>query len=224
MNFKALLATASLVILSGCMSPVVMVDPSTGNIAQCFASGPFPLIARHQCVEGYENLGWKETTPAEAQQIHQQRVADREDQVRAAIETCRAARQRSEMNYAGSVRCSNPQIRAANVAAGYDAMDLLDLELAARLAFAEKIDRGQMTEAEANLKLAEFHSEMVDKARSRRLEAQASQNQTDVAKAAQVQATGALLQGAGAYNASTQPRGFSCTTVGTAIGATTRCY
>ena len=44
-------------ILIAC-SATVMRNPTTGQTAQCFAQGPFPLIAQQQCVSGYENQGW----------------------------------------------------------------------------------------------------------------------------------------------------------------------
>jgi PBP1b-binding outer membrane lipoprotein LpoB len=59
-----LLAAGMAVLLTGCMSPVVLRDPATGQVAQCNASagGFFPIIGQHQidtCVESYERMGWK---------------------------------------------------------------------------------------------------------------------------------------------------------------------
>jgi hypothetical protein len=207
--------------LTGCMSPVVLLNPQTGQITQCLATGAFPLINQHQCVASYENLGWVQTTAAEAQQAQRDRVARRDDEVKAAAEECRNSRLRGDLkSYVASVQCSNPRIREANATAGYPFMDLLDVELATRLSNAEKIDRGQMTEVEASLSSAELHSRMVAEGRRRLLEAQAAENQSTMAQAAQTQAQGALLSGLGNYNASTQPRGITCTS----YGPTTRCY
>ncbi|MDR3517306.1 MAG: hypothetical protein P4M00_15965 [Azospirillaceae bacterium] len=46
--------------LTGCAAPVLMKDPATGQIAQCYAQTN--LIRRYyerdKCVESYEKLGW----------------------------------------------------------------------------------------------------------------------------------------------------------------------
>lgn len=213
----------ALVTLSGCMDPVMLQNPTTGQIEQCFAAGPFPLIAQHQCVVAHENLGWIRTTPAEAQAAQTARIAERDTEISSAINECREARLRGELkSYVASVQCSNPRIREASLRFGNPFMDLLDIELATRLADAEKIDKGQMTEAEAGLHIAQVHAQMTDEARHRVLEAQAAQNQTSMAHSAETQAQGALLSGMGAWNAST--RGITCTSFGTAHSSTTNCY
>lgn len=220
---RASMSVVALLGLSGCVDPVMLRNPETGQVDQCLATGAFPLMAQHQCVVAHENMGWVTTTPADAQAAQHERIARRDTEIGAAINECRGARLRGELKgYVASTQCSNQRIRAASQEAGNPFMDLLDVELATRLADAEKIDKGQMTEAEAGLHIAQVHAQMTEEARRRVFEAQAAQNQASMAQAAQTQAQGALLSGMGAWNAST--RGITCTASSTAYSATSHCY
>jgi len=65
--------------LSACMSPVMLRNPQTGEVAQCLATGAFPLINQQQCVSAHENMGWVVTTPEEAQAAQAQVKAEYQD-------------------------------------------------------------------------------------------------------------------------------------------------
>jgi hypothetical protein len=54
--------------LTGCMAPVMLRDPVSGQVTQCLLEGAFPIINQQQCVAAHENMGWVRTTAAEAQQ------------------------------------------------------------------------------------------------------------------------------------------------------------
>jgi hypothetical protein len=65
---------------------------------------------------------------------------------------CRARRLRGELpNHVASARCSNPAMIAAFHEANYRYMDLIEFFAAKRLEFAAKIDRGELTEQQAQL-------------------------------------------------------------------------
>ena len=154
-----LLAGLIALSLTGCMTPAVLRDPSTGEIVQCLATGAFPIINQQQCIAAHEGMGWIRTTGAEARRASQQQLAQRNTEVTAAIEECRAARMRGELkSYAEAAQCANVRIRAVNQSASYPFMDLVDLAAAVRLADAEKVDKHQMSEAEAALHVAQVKS------------------------------------------------------------------
>lgn len=46
--------------LSSCAAPILMKNPSSGEIAQCYSSGDIVrrYYERDACVEKYEKLGW----------------------------------------------------------------------------------------------------------------------------------------------------------------------
>src|SRR5262249_15996758 len=119
---------------------------------------------------------------------------------------CRAARIRGELpSHVAEAQCVNTRIRDINQRAASPFMDLGDLLAAVRLADAEKVDKRQMTEAEAMLHVAQVRSQLTDQARRRVLEAktvdiQAKTAQSQVealevqARAAQVGAQAAREQ------------------------------
>jgi len=201
-----LLAGLIALSLAGCMTPAVLRDPSTGEIVQCLATGAFPIINQQQCIAAHEDMGWIRTTGAEARRASQQQLAQRNTEVTAAIEECRGARMRGELkSYAEAAQCTNVRIRAVNQSASYPFMDLVDLAAAVRLADAEKVDKHQMSEAEAALHVAQVKSQLIDQARRRILEAKAvdiqartAQTQADAlevqARAAQAEAQAAQEQ------------------------------
>jgi hypothetical protein len=179
-------------LLAGCVTPVVLRDPVSGEVTQCLATGAFPLLNQHQCVASHENAGWLRTTGAEAKQAQQQRIAERDAEVAAAREECRAARLRGELkSYAAAAQCSSSRVRAAQKRGGNPFMDLVDLAEAVRLSDAERIDKHQMTEAEATLHTAQVVSQITDQARRRNLETRAVEIQ---AKTAQTQADAIEVQ------------------------------
>jgi hypothetical protein len=214
-------------------------NPVSGEVAQCLATGAFPIINQQQCVGAYENLGWMRTTAPEAQQAQQQRIAQRDAEVKAAAEECRNARLSGALNgYLASVQCSNPRIRDAYQRSGFPFMDMIDLLNAVRAADAEKIDRHQMSEAEAGLHYAEVNSQISEQIRQRLLQSQAVQIQSTAANAQADLARQQLLlgfqkQSNDNFNAAQQrqvdifrasipqPRqSFTCQT----LGNTTNCY
>jgi hypothetical protein len=225
------------VFLPGCVTPVVLRDPVSGEVAQCLATGAFPLLNQQQCVASRENLGWIRTTGAEAQQAQRQRIAGRDAEIAAAGQECREARIRGELKtHVASIQCSTPRVRAAYQRAGYPYMDLIDVASAVRLADAEKIDNHQMTEVEASLHIAQVFSQITDQERRRgfetkavEIQAQSAQTQAEAvevqARAAQSQANAAQeqlrLQQEQLLQLQMQPRNrsFSCYT----SGNTTNC-
>ena len=69
-----------------------------------------------------------------------------------AMVECRDKRLRGELpTQVASVQCSNPTIIAAFQKAHYRYMDLIQFFAAKRLEFAAKIDRGELTEQQAQL-------------------------------------------------------------------------
>ena len=226
-------------MLAGCMSPIVLRNPTNGQVAQCLATGAFPLINQQQCASAYENMGWVRTTGPEARQAQQQQTVQRDAEVKAAVEECRAARLNGTLKtYLASAQCSNPRIRDAYERSGYPFMDLIDLQNAVRAVDAEKIDKGQMTEAEAMLHFAQVTSQINDEAQRRSLASQTAQAQTSAANAQAAMGQQQLLlevqkQNSDNFNAQQQrqveifragvppPRqSFTCQT----IGNTTNCY
>ena len=113
-----------------------------------------------------------------------------------------------------SVQCSNPRVIAAYQRANYPNMDLIYLETAARLAGAEKIDKGEITEAQFQLELAELGTRVASEERRRAIDLQNARSQAAAASASQGMATGQMLQGLSAFQAINQQRGFTCTTLG----------
>jgi len=73
--------------------------------------------------------------------------------------------------FADAARCSNDQMRQVWVDAGFPYMDLVDLMAAHRLAVAERMDKGELSIAEANVQMAEFGVRVVNEAQRRDAEA-----------------------------------------------------
>lgn len=160
-------------ILAGCASPVMLRDPVSGEVRQCFQRGALPIINQRQCVAGLENMGWQQTTGAEVLQATQQQATQLDAEIKAAMEECRNARLSGVLkSHVASIQCSNPRVRDAYQRAGRPFMDLVDLLLANRLSDAEKIDQGKMSEADAILHGAQVASELTQESRRRLLETQ----------------------------------------------------
>lgn len=122
----------------------------------------------------------------------------------AAISECKQRRLNRELKtLRASVDCSNPRIYAAWRDAGDPHLDLLGVVLAARAAGADKVDKGQITEAEYELQLAQLNARLNDERGRRNLatmEQQARQTEaTAHVRAAEAQSAAALLQGLAAF-------------------------
>ena len=72
---------------------------------------------------------------------------------------------------ADAARCSNDRMRQIWADAGFPYMDLVDLMAADRLAVAERMDKGELSIAEANVQMAEFGVRVVNEAQRRDAEA-----------------------------------------------------
>jgi hypothetical protein len=111
----------------------------------------------------------------------------------AATRECQESRLRGEIKtHKESVECSNPKIFAAWQQAQYPYMDLVQLQLSARLVGAENLDKKKITEAEFQLQLAELQTRIAAEEQRRRVE-------VSNAQANQAQANAALLRGLGAF-------------------------
>jgi hypothetical protein len=69
--------------------------------------------------------------------------------------------------FADAARCSNDRMRQIWADAGFPYMDLVDLMAAHRLAIAERIDKGELSTAVANVQMAEFGGRVVNEAQRR---------------------------------------------------------
>jgi hypothetical protein len=152
----------------------------------------------------------------------QQRAQEQEARMKAAaaeataaINDCRQLRLAGEIKtFAESVRCANLRITAAYQNASYPYMDLIFLFTSARLVGAEKVDKGELTEAEVQLQISELMTRVSNEERRRQYEAQSAQNQAMIARAAQTQAAGQLLQGLSAFSAAVNPPTVTCVSAG----------
>lgn len=63
-------------------------------------------------------------------------------------------------SYVERVRCGNDRVGQAIAESGYPYMDLVNLEIAYRMAVAHRLDKGELSEAEANLQLAELQTRL----------------------------------------------------------------
>jgi len=80
-----------------------------------------------------------------------------------AITECRAKRLNGELKtYLASAQCANPRIIRAYSAANYRYMDLISLFTAKRAAVAEKMDRNELTEVQAQAEITKIFSEIVE--------------------------------------------------------------
>lgn len=131
---------------------------------------------------------------------------------------CIEKRRRGELSgFVAGHECASSRTRFELFAAGYPYMDLIDLWLAYDLAVSRRIDAGEMTEADANLQLAELMSRINTEAMRRDLAYQQ-------ATAQRLAAWGSFMQGLGAMQQSLQPqysqpqyRPIHCFTAGNTI-------
>lgn len=90
------------------------------------------------------------------------------EETKTAMLDCKKKRLSGELKtYMASAECSNPRILAAYQRAGYRYMDLIYLLTAKRLALAEQVDKGTITEAQEELEAAKFMIGLVDEERRR---------------------------------------------------------
>ncbi len=144
--------------------------------------------------------------------IQQQRYKAAQAKLEAATLECRAKRLAGELkSFVESAQCSNPQMIAAFREVDYPHMDLINLVAASRLVGAEKVDKGELTEAEFQLQLAELQTRIVSEEQRRNLAAANARSQAQSARAADTAATGVLLQGLKALR---PPPTVTCTTFG----------
>jgi hypothetical protein len=74
-----------------------------------------------------------------------------------AVKECKIKRLGGELKtYVQSATCSNPGIVQAFIAVNYKHLDLIQAFAAKRLELAEKLDRGQITEAQSERELLDF--------------------------------------------------------------------
>ena len=86
-----------------------------------------------------------------------QTPSDPWDEALSAVKECKVKRLGGELKtYVQSAMCSNPSIVQAFNSANYKHMDLIQGFTAKRLELAEKLDRGQITEAQSESELSEF--------------------------------------------------------------------
>lgn len=108
--------------------------------------------------------------PAAPQPRVQQQTAANNDPMKiamketeTAITECRAKRLRGELKtYLASAQCANPRIVRAFSAANYRYMDLIALFTAKRAVVAEKMDRNELTEVQAQAENTKIYSEIVE--------------------------------------------------------------
>ncbi len=85
-----------------------------------------------------------------------------------AINECRAKRLSGELKtFVASAQCSNPRIMQAYGAANYRYMDLIATFTAKRLQIAQKIDRSEITEAQAQFENTKLLNDIVEAERQR---------------------------------------------------------
>ena len=99
-------------------------------------------------------------------------VAQRQQEVfsqtQAISEECHEKRLSGRLKgFADTARCSNDRIRQMWADAGFPYMDLVDLMAADRLAVAERMDKGELSIAEANVQMAEFGVRVINEAQRR---------------------------------------------------------
>lgn len=86
---------------------------------------------------------------------------------KAVIRDCRARYEKGELTLTGSVECSNTRVIAAFEAAKYPYMGLIRLGMAARLAGAEKVEKGEIEKADYESQLATLRARIAEEMRHR---------------------------------------------------------
>ena len=126
----------------------------------------------------------------------QQEVIQQADQI---AHACRAKRLSGELSgHVASAQCSTGPARQVIAASGYPYINLMEVFLAYRMAAAQRVDAGALTESEANLLLTELRSRLVSEEQRRNLMSQQAYNQ-------QLHSYGMMLQGLAAWNQAMTP-------------------
>ncbi len=108
----------------------------------------------------------QQASPAPLTSEEALRMAFKETQT--AINECRAKRLSGELKtFVASAQCSNPRIMQAYGAANYRYMDLIATFTAKRLQIAQKIDRSEITEAQAQFENTKLLNDIVEAERQR---------------------------------------------------------
>ena len=85
-----------------------------------------------------------------------------------AINECKSKRLAGELkSFVQSAQCSNPRIIAAFNKANYRYMDLVTLMAARRMQISERLDRNQMSEADANVAYQQAFADVVKAEKAR---------------------------------------------------------
>jgi len=140
-----------------------------------------------------------QTSLQNVQREQEGRVAVMHEKEKGILTECELKRLNGELKtYVASTECSNPVIIQAHQEAGDPAMNLIYLVTAYRLAIAERIDKHALSEAEANLMLAQLISRVNTERLQRDIAAEQQRRRT-------AQTYEALLQGLGMWRGSASP-------------------
>jgi hypothetical protein len=102
----------------------------------------------------------------------EQRQQDVFEQAKAISAECHEKRLSGQLKgFADAARCSNTRMRQIWADAGFPYMDLVELMAADRLAIAERMDKGELYVAEANVKMAKLGVRVISEAQRRDAEA-----------------------------------------------------
>jgi hypothetical protein len=224
MKFRMFAAGLIALTLTGCVSPVMLRNPASGEVTQCLAAGAFPLINQQQCVASYENLGWLRTTAPEARQAQQQRIVQRDDDAA----NCHARYPAERGTYQALADCL---IRVSQSQWAADpAADLYALHAARGSAVAAKVDQGTLSPSQAQVEIAESWADVQQRLLQRRqvqaqiavgnstakaADAAAMLLQTEMTKPYQVQMP--VIETPARY----RPTQTNCNSYGTSINCTT---
>ena len=124
---------------------------------------------------------------------------------------CAECKQKTS-SFVESVQCSNPAILNAHRDAGDPYMDLMQLFAAHRIALAERLDKGEITEAEAGVAIQELIVRLNQERRQRDAQQRVELRQQALEaeqQNARMQAYGALFQELGTWQIASKPRQFS---------------
>jgi hypothetical protein len=133
-------------------SPALMLATGGALVASHVASAP----VQQPVVQQQQQMPRAPVSTADAVQ-----AANKEAE-RAIIE-CRAKRLSGELKtFVASAQCAGPRIMQAYSAANYRYMDLIALFVAKRLRVAEKLDRDEMSEIQAQLENTKDFSQIVE--------------------------------------------------------------
>ena len=165
---------------------------------------------------------------AEAQQA---KMKEAHEQALAVVTECKEKRLRKEVKgFVGAVNCYKSRVYELYRDAADPNLDLINVELAARLVGAENLDKGKISEGEYELQLAELRTRLNDERRKRVYadnDMQMRQRQVAAQEnAANAQSSAAFMQGLAALQAANRPApstSVNCTTTGTYSMRTTNC-